>query len=527
MYRVLLLFFCFFPIICKEINPYKVLNVPKKATIKEIKKAYKRLARTWHPDKNDESMKAKCTEKMAEISEAYEILKDPKRKKDYDDKQRRHKRNPWRFAQADTDGIGIRLTRYNYKPMMGIDDKPWLVFIYSTTSCRTCETARALFEDVCVQLTGMLRCARLNMDEDYTFVVNTLGVRRVPQFFVRQGDKKNQFSFKKSFNGAHIKNQIDQIYNKNDIQLITNFRQMESFLERGVHLTRAVVFSEKRDSPHIFLRHLAHVFSGKLRLGFVKTQNRDLLQQMKTKLGVENDGSVLVVVNSVKPMADWVEHQEIALDIFKRDCDGLVEAVKSRIEPDLPMLDYENFADLCYKNYDRLDSEQSCFVFLYKSQTFDSKIADLVSKLQSDESFSARTAAVNCMYQEAFCKKLNFKGRPMLAGLAGHMNKFYAYGGELEERPVSEFINRFSISIDDYNCQTGIPFPEEQLDAFTKAFRNLNSNTQGVQSAANLMANGISGVFGSMWWLMETFVSVLLTLLIPMILFGSLFIQRI
>ncbi|MFJ3584670.1 molecular chaperone DnaJ [Streptomyces sp. NPDC090127] len=66
-----------------EKDYYKVLGVPKDATDAEIKKAYRKLARENHPDanKNDTSAEAR----FKEISEANDVLGDPKKRKEYDD----------------------------------------------------------------------------------------------------------------------------------------------------------------------------------------------------------------------------------------------------------------------------------------------------------------------------------------------------------------------------------------------------------------------------------------------------------
>jgi molecular chaperone DnaJ len=66
-----------------EKDYYKVLGVPKDATEAEIKKAYRKLAREYHPDANKGDGKAE--ERFKEISEANDILGDPKRRKEYDE----------------------------------------------------------------------------------------------------------------------------------------------------------------------------------------------------------------------------------------------------------------------------------------------------------------------------------------------------------------------------------------------------------------------------------------------------------
>jgi len=64
-------------------NYYEILGVPKNADEAEIKKAYKNLAKKYHPDKNPDD-KVGAAAKMQEINEANEILSDPKKRAEYD-----------------------------------------------------------------------------------------------------------------------------------------------------------------------------------------------------------------------------------------------------------------------------------------------------------------------------------------------------------------------------------------------------------------------------------------------------------
>ena len=61
---------------------YKVLGVERKASQDEIKKAYRKLARRYHPDKNPGD--AKAEERFKQISQAHDVLGDPDKRKDYD-----------------------------------------------------------------------------------------------------------------------------------------------------------------------------------------------------------------------------------------------------------------------------------------------------------------------------------------------------------------------------------------------------------------------------------------------------------
>lgn len=88
---------------------YATLGVPRTATQEEIKKAYRKLARRYHPDVNPGSKEAE--EKFKEISEAHEILSDPEKRKLYDefgmagvqagfDAERARAYEQWRREQA-------------------------------------------------------------------------------------------------------------------------------------------------------------------------------------------------------------------------------------------------------------------------------------------------------------------------------------------------------------------------------------------------------------------------------------------
>ena len=61
---------------------YEVLGVDKSASEDEIKRAYKKMARKYHPDLNPDNKEAE--EKFKEVNEAYEVLSDSDKKARYD-----------------------------------------------------------------------------------------------------------------------------------------------------------------------------------------------------------------------------------------------------------------------------------------------------------------------------------------------------------------------------------------------------------------------------------------------------------
>lgn len=82
---------------------YEVLGVSKTATPEELKKAYRKLAIKYHPDKNPGDKAAE--EKFKEAAEAYDVLSNPEKRQKYD--QFGHSMGPQGFPGADGSGFGF------------------------------------------------------------------------------------------------------------------------------------------------------------------------------------------------------------------------------------------------------------------------------------------------------------------------------------------------------------------------------------------------------------------------------------
>jgi len=87
---------------------YKILGVAKSASQDEIKKAFRKLAVKYHPDKNKGNKQAET--KFKEISEAYEVLGDPEKRKKYDQVGEN-----WKYyEQAQREGRGFDWSQFGF-----------------------------------------------------------------------------------------------------------------------------------------------------------------------------------------------------------------------------------------------------------------------------------------------------------------------------------------------------------------------------------------------------------------------------
>ncbi|MEO0855485.1 MAG: DnaJ domain-containing protein, partial [Bacteroidota bacterium] len=76
-------------------NYYETLGVAERASAADIKKAYRRLAREYHPDRNPDNPEAE--ERFKEVQQAYDVLGDEEKRKKYD----RFRANPHAFGGFD------------------------------------------------------------------------------------------------------------------------------------------------------------------------------------------------------------------------------------------------------------------------------------------------------------------------------------------------------------------------------------------------------------------------------------------
>ena len=93
---------------------YAILEVNETAPQEEIKKAYRRLAFKYHPDKCPEEKKKEGEEKFKEIAAAYYVLGDEKRKKEYDD----YRKGAYAFRSGPGSGDFASQAGFDFEDLM-------------------------------------------------------------------------------------------------------------------------------------------------------------------------------------------------------------------------------------------------------------------------------------------------------------------------------------------------------------------------------------------------------------------------
>jgi len=93
---------------------YAILGVAKNAAHEEIKKSYRKLAFKYHPDRCPDAKKKECEEKFKEVTAAYYVLGDEKRKKEYDD----YIKGEYTFRSGPGSGDFASQTGFDFEDLM-------------------------------------------------------------------------------------------------------------------------------------------------------------------------------------------------------------------------------------------------------------------------------------------------------------------------------------------------------------------------------------------------------------------------
>lgn len=93
-------------------NYYELLEVSHSASQEVIEKAYKTLAKKYHPDLQDDAHKKEAEQKMKELNEAYDVISNPQKRSAYDQELQTYEQESVKYSQ-DSTNYNHESTKYN------------------------------------------------------------------------------------------------------------------------------------------------------------------------------------------------------------------------------------------------------------------------------------------------------------------------------------------------------------------------------------------------------------------------------
>ncbi|KAK3083050.1 hypothetical protein FSP39_012593 [Pinctada imbricata] len=201
LYRLLCLFsVSLIAVIEADQDFYTLLGIDKGASTKEIRKAFKKLAVTKHPDKNVDDPEAH--EKFLKITRAYEVLKDEDLRKKYDEHGEEglkedfnggRRYESWKFYQEefgiyDDDPEIITLSRSDFEISVQGTDDVWFINFYSP-HCGHCHELAPTWREVARELEGVIRIGAVNCEDDWQ-LCRMQGIRSYPSLVMYPSKEK-------------------------------------------------------------------------------------------------------------------------------------------------------------------------------------------------------------------------------------------------------------------------------------------------------------------------------------------------
>ncbi|KAK0078935.1 hypothetical protein PV325_001923 [Microctonus aethiopoides] len=204
---------------------YKLLGLEKNADQKEIRQAFKKLAVTHHPDKNNDDPEAH--DKFIKYTTAYEVLKDPELRKKYDlygeeglnDANKRHNYHSYSYYQNnfgiyDDDPQVVTLNTNDYDDNVINSEKIWIINFYSPM-CSHCRHLAPIWRRVAKDLEGVVRIGAVNCEDDWN-LCRRLGIQSYPTllYYPKNSHHGVRYTQEKSYDTI-----VDFIFERLDVNI--------------------------------------------------------------------------------------------------------------------------------------------------------------------------------------------------------------------------------------------------------------------------------------------------------------------
>lgn len=334
---------------------YDILGVGKDADSREIRKAFKKLALTEHPDKN----KAEgAQENFLKISKAYETLKDEEKRKRYDrfgeedDEQQQQQRQrgyqSWNyyhddFGLYDDDPEIITLDYNDFRRSVKDAYSFWFINYYSP-QCSHCHDLAPTWRRLAHKLEGIVRIGAVNCQDDF-MLCRQQNIRGYPSLIFY-----NPNGASSKFNGAKEEEYLMEFIVKNLPEYWFSMRK-----ENYEHVTQKTDRGQMPDSPWIIFfcssnsfqcpeqterKLLAHTLNGIVNVGLVDCDNDESFCNKKTG----DDLGVYFFHTAKDTLKPNLAHKLAAAENIKETRKEVLDLL-----PDVPLLDDEKYSKVRIK----------------------------------------------------------------------------------------------------------------------------------------------------------------------------------
>ncbi|XP_051160917.1 dnaJ homolog subfamily C member 10-like [Leptopilina boulardi] len=223
---------------------YELLGLQRTADQREIRRAFKKLAVTQHPDKNTDDPKAH--DNFVKLTRAYEVLKDPDLRKKYDihgeegldnNNNRRNQYHSWTYYQNnfgiyDDDPQIMTLNRNDYFESVLDSEKMWLVNFYSPM-CSHCHHLAPVWRKVAKELEGVIRVAAVNCEDDWQ-LCNKIGIQSYPTLmhYPKNSNRGARYTDEKSYEAI-----LQFVLDRLDVKIEKITKKIWNHLLKGLELS--------------------------------------------------------------------------------------------------------------------------------------------------------------------------------------------------------------------------------------------------------------------------------------------------
>ncbi|KAH3827046.1 hypothetical protein DPMN_128974 [Dreissena polymorpha] len=437
------IFLVFECVLCKS-DLYDILGVRKTATQKEIKQAYKKLAKEWHPDKTDDP---EATEKFTKINEAYETLGDPEKRSEYDNfgYTSSNARQPNRPQQRgfhgfepfegffSSQGFGfnfnfnqggsgspdsvierhiINMRTYQTTILPNSLNKPCVIYAFSDF-CFNCMRIEGIVEKFITELKAIGLCAAAFHAGQSQDLTSHLRISSVPSIVGVVNDRVS--FFKGQVNLPALHDFTRGLFPTNFITKVHDVN-IESWLGGwpADNKVRAVFFSPRQDMSAAFLAP-AFFYKDNLAIGYVYTKSDDVTNIL-LKFNVNKHRETLLLFNedSKSPVAT------ISMQHLTRST--LDEVIEGNKFLSLPRLSSQKFFDELCPDEMKIKSRKLCVVLITKKSVPPSDDLHGYRQFSQNSRLSGHERIrFTYMYEDTqaeFVKSLMAKGRQELRSAA-------------------------------------------------------------------------------------------------------------